>query len=373
LGVIDTENYNIDVVLFHKSGIFLNMLPESVNVMEIGGDYRIFAKGILPAVAFFLGTLKWRNALNRVLFVLKHKTAKNKAVAEQQSWKYVAQSIRPLQKTYDVAIGFLEKSSIYYVVDKVNADKKIGWIHTNYANSGMDREFDEKYFKKLRHIVTVSDECGAALGQFFPDLSGKIEIIHNIVSEKLIYKLAGNGNAPELKDGQINIVSVGRLSPEKGFDLAIDACRVLVEAGVDVQWHVIGDGKERAVLEAQIKFNGLEANFHLLGAKENPYGYLKKALIYVQTSRYEGKSIAIDEAKIMRKPIVVTNFATVKDQIQNGNNGIVVSIDPQSIAAGILEMLNDEAIRETLVSTLEKENLTTESEIEKLYGLIENS
>jgi hypothetical protein len=94
LGVIDTENYNIDVVLFHKSGIFLNMLPESVNVMEIGGDYRIFAKGILPAVAFFLGTLKWRNALNRVLFVLKHKTAKNKAVAEQQSWKYVAQSIR---------------------------------------------------------------------------------------------------------------------------------------------------------------------------------------------------------------------------------------------------------------------------------------
>ncbi len=372
LGVIDTARYDIDVLLFHKTGIFLKMLPDTVNVTEIGGDYRIFSKGLLASVTEFAIKFKWAKALHRILFAQKNKAIKNKAAAEQQSWKNVSAAIKPLEKKYDVAIGFLEKSSVYFTVDKVAANKKIGWIHTNYANSGMDAAFDRDYFKKLDYIVTVSEECAASLELTFPKLKERVRIIHNIISAKLIEELAENGFAPEIgiENGRTNIVSVGRLSHEKGFDFAVEACERLVKRDPEIHWFVIGDGKQHAALAQMIRQKNLEHNFHLLGAKDNPYVYLKKADIYVQPSRFEGKSIAIDEAKMLHKPIVVTNFTTVKDQIADGENGLVAEMDAQSIADRILEILSDESLKNKLVSKLQNENLGTESEIEKLYKLI---
>jgi glycosyltransferase involved in cell wall biosynthesis len=372
LGIIDAGKYQVDVMLFHKNGLFLKMLPEHVRVLEIDGDYRIFSKGLLSSVKSFLSSFKFAAAFNRISFAIKNKRISNKAVAEQQSWKNAAGTIPHLEGRYDAAIAFLEKSSVYYLVDKVNADKKIGWIHTNYASSGMQPAFDAPYFQRLDHIVTVSDECGSALHDTFPKETSKIVVMHNIISSEMIHRLAEMGDAKEINDSQTSILSVGRLSAEKGFDLAIDACAVLNARGTEVHWYVIGEGKERAVLEQKIKDHGLEGKFHLLGARENPYPYLKKATVYAQTSRYEGKSIAIDEAKIMHKPIVVTNFTTVKDQILDGENGVVADMDPESIANGILKILNDEAFRDRLVANLQKEHLSNESEIETLYCLIES-
>jgi glycosyltransferase involved in cell wall biosynthesis len=372
LGIIDAEKYQVDVMLFHKNGLFLKMLPAHVRVLEIEGDYRIFSRGLVSSIKSFLRSFKFAAACSRIVFAIKNKRIQNKAIAEQQSWKNAASTIPRLEGRYDAAIAFLEKSSIYYVVDKVNSDKKIGWIHTNYASSGMQAEFDAPYFSRLDHIVTVSDECGSALHDTFPKETSKIVVMHNIISGATIRRLAEICDANEIGSSQTTILSVGRLSAEKGFDLAIDACAILNALGVQVNWYLIGEGKERPMLEQKIKDHGLEGKFHMLGARENPYPYLKKAAVYAQTSRYEGKSIAIDEAKIMHKPIVVTNFTTVKDQISNGENGVVADMDPESIANGILKILNDYTVRDRLVSNLKKEHLSNESEIETLYRLIEN-
>jgi glycosyltransferase involved in cell wall biosynthesis len=370
LDVIDAEKYNIDLILFHKGGLFLTMLPGHVNVMEIGGDYQDFSKGLLSSVMTFTFRFKWPLAVHRFLFALKNKFIKDKAVAEQQAWKNAVRSMPLPEKHYDAAIGFLEKSSVYFVVDKVNADKKIGWIHTNYASSGMRKSFDAPYFQKLDHIVTVSDECGAVLQEIFPEQKSKVTVMHNIVSADTINRLANIGNAKEIDATTTSILSIGRLSTEKGFDLAIDACAALINRGIDVKWYLVGEGKDRQILEQKIKDNQLEGKFHLLGARENPYSYLKKASIYAQTSRFEGKSIAVDEAKILYRPIVVTDFTTVKDQIEDGKNGIVTAMDPQSIAGGILKIINDKTLRDRLISNLHDEHLSTESEINTLYRLI---
>jgi glycosyltransferase involved in cell wall biosynthesis len=372
LGIIDAEKYQVDVMLFHKNGLFLKMLPAHVRVLEIDGDYRIFSRGLVSSIKSFLRSFKFAAACNRIVFAIKNKRIQNKAIAEQRSWKNAASTIPRLEGRYHAAIAFLEKSSIYYVVDKVNSDKKMGWIHTNYASSGMQAEFDAPYFSRLDHIVTVSDECGSALHDTFPKETSKIVVMHNIISGATIRRLAEIGDANEIGSSQTTILSVGRLSAEKGFDLAIDACAILNARGVQVNWYLIGEGKERPMLEEKIKDHGLEGKFHMLGARENPYPYLKKAAVYAQTSRYEGKSIAIDEAKIMHKPIVVTNFTTVKDQISDGENGVVADMDPESIANGILKILNDYTVRDRLVSNLKKEHLSNESEIETLYRLIEN-
>ena len=88
------------------------------------------------------------------------------------------------------------------------------------------------------------------------------------------------------------------------FDIAIKAAAILVKKGYTIKWYVLGEGEERNTLEQSIKEHNLIANFILLGIKENPYPYINNATIYVQPSRFEGKSLAIDEAKILHKPIL---------------------------------------------------------------------
>ena len=136
--------------------------------------------------------------------------------------------------------------------------------------------------------------------------------------------------------------------------MAIEACKKLEEDGYKITWYVIGEGEERGNLEKMIEENDLKGKFILLGIKENPYPYIREANIYVQPSRFEGKSIAIDEAKILHKPIVITNFSTAKDQIKNKENGIIVEMDPNAISEGIKKLIDNEELRNKLTSNLSK-------------------
>ncbi|RZJ25383.1 MAG: glycosyltransferase, partial [Flavobacterium sp.] len=136
-------------------------------------------------------------------------------------------------------------------------------------------------------------------------------------------------------------------------------------------WYILGEGEERPVLEEKIKANNLQQRFILLGIKENPYPYVKRADLYVQPSRFEGKSIAIDEAKILAKPIVVTNFPSIVDQITHLENGFITEINAQSIADAIESVYRDAALRESFIAKLKTEKLGTQAEIAKLYEIFQ--
>ncbi len=371
LNQIDYDLYNVDLFLFNKSGLFINSLPKPVKILELQDTYKIFTQDLDISIKTFISNFKFNLVYYRIMFTIKNRFIKDKSKAEQYTWKYISKSIAALEKEYDVSIGYLEKSSIYFIVDKVKSKKKIGWIHTNYENSGMDENFDRPYFKKLNNLVTVSKECANSLKVKFPEIKQKISIIYNIVSPKLINELSNRdiNNDFIIEDGYINIITVARLSYEKGIDLAINACKLLKSEGYKVRWYVLGDGSEKSKLEELILSNNLEDNFRLLGIKENPYPYIKKADIYVQPSRYEGKSIAIDEAKILHKPVVVTNYETAKDQIKHNENGVIVEMNDESLYQGIVSVINDVNLQNKLIYNLSNENLGTESEIYKLYDI----
>jgi glycosyltransferase involved in cell wall biosynthesis len=152
--------------------------------------------------------------------------------------------------------------------------------------------------------------------------------------------------------------------------MAVKAFKHLVEKGYKIKWYIIGEGEERPKLKRLIKNYNLEDHLNLLGLKSNPYPFIKQADIYVQTSRFEGKAIAIDEAKILQKPIVVTNYNTAKDQIADGINGLIVDMNPEGIALGIEKLIMNLELRNELVRNLSKESLGTENQIEKLYKII---
>ena len=159
--------------------------------------------------------------------------------------------------------------------------------------------------------------------------------------------------------------------PVKGYDLAIKAARVLKEQGFVFCWIVIGEGQERKTLEEMINKYNLGESFKLIGLRSNPYAYISKADIAVQSSKYEGKSIFVDEAKILGKVFVSTNYETVYDQIEDGQTGVVVEMTPESLANGIMCAYKDNVLRDTIQNNLQRENLDNIKEIENYYNVYE--
>lgn len=379
LQTLDYDQYDVDLFLFERTGLFLSRVPAQVRVLEEQHDYRYFDMPAREAVVSCMRRMKPGLALSRIRAGWLFREESNRARCEQRVWRHKAKAFGKRSEPYDAAIGFMEMSPIYYVIEKVVAKKKIGWIHTNYASSGMDEQLDQPYFKQLDHIVTVSEECADSLRSTFAKDSPRVGVIHNIVSPQMILGLS---SAPSPEDilwspastQRPTIVTVARLSHEKGIDLAIEACKLLVDSGHRLKWYVVGSGSEAqwARYTSLVEQLGLQESFIFLGAKENPYPYIQAAHLYVQPSRYEGKSIALDEAKILGKAIVATSFTTVHSQLTHGFNGWIVDIDPESISQGIRRLLEDDGLRKQLIQRVSAEGLGlgSESEIEKLYEML---
>jgi len=167
------------------------------------------------------------------------------------------------------------------------------------------------------------------------------------------------------------LLSIGRFSYPKNFDNLPDICRRLVnEHGeVDLKWFIIGFGDEEPIRRA-IAESGMEEHVILLGKKENPYPYIKACDIYVQPSRYEGKSVTVREAQMLCKPVVVTNYPTASSQIQDGIDGVIVPMDNAGCAQGIANVIADIALQQRLIEYLSTHDYGNESEVEKIYELL---
>lgn len=370
LSQINFKLYNVDLFLFSKSGLFVNSIPEQVNIIEPSEDYTVFTSPFFKSIKHLWRKKNIKLLLSRCLFTLNNRVIRNSAIAEQKNWKYYRTALDTLTNKYDVAIGYLEKSSVYFVVDHVKAKKKIGWIHTNYTSSGLNSLYDYPFFEQLDYIVTVSDECERSLKEHFPNLKNKVRVVQNIVSPKNVKQLSLTKLELITSSKYVNIVTVARLSKEKGIDLAINACEKLKTKGYKIKWFVIGEGVERKKLQSLIESKNLQENFILLGLKENPYPYVYHADIYVQPSRIEGKAIAVEEAKILNKPIIITNFDSAKDQIENEVSGLIVEKDENAISRGIERIINNPSLKYRLIKNLEIGMVGTEEEINKFYALL---
>lgn len=369
--LLKSSNYKIDLLLFSNEGIFTNQVPDDVNIINPEGNYKIFRQPLLKSLLCFFVRFNIKLLLSRFLyFKINRNKNRSQGINEQYSWNVLKKSIEPLSDKYDIAIGFLEKTSIYYIVDKVQAKSKIGWIHNDYAKLDLDTEWDRKYFKHLNHIVTVSEKCVLSLFDYFPEYSNKIKCIYNITSKTLVQQLADiNENVLDVE--KFNLVSIGRLDFQKGFDLGLDALSLLPkDILTNIKLTIIGEGPERNSLENRIKQLELHDSVQLLGLTSNPYVWIKHATIYFQPSRFEGKSIAIDEAKLLAKPILVTNFETVYDQIEHLRTGYIVDKTPQAIADGIIELLQNEKLRDTLESNLKDFSINELEILNQLKSLI---
>ena len=169
----------------------------------------------------------------------------------------------------------------------------------------------------------------------------------------------------------VRILTIGRLAYQKGYDMAIEAAKILKDKNIKFKWYVIGEGSLKDELRELVKNNGLEKEFIFMGTFVNPYPFIKQCDIYCQPSRFEGFGLAIAEARLLNKPVVATNFEIVHDQITNNVNGLISDMNSESIAKSLMELINDKDLSYRIIEKLKDEKVGTEEEINKIYELIE--
>jgi glycosyltransferase involved in cell wall biosynthesis len=315
---MSTEEYDITLLMLEEYGGFLNSIPKDIHVEYLTGYNKI--KGILnqpPHITAltFLSRGKLGKAINIMLLHLVSKITRERSIV----FKYALRGFKNIEELYDVAIAYAGPMDFisYFVINKIKAKKKIQWIHFDITKIGFNQKFAAKTYRMFDRIFVVSEEGRKRLINYLPNLKTKIDTFYNIISSNSIEKMANNGVGFTDNFDGIRILTVGRLTKEKGQDLTIPVLKKLKTAGYNVRWYCIGEGNARVEYETLIKKARVKNDFILLGTKTNPYPFMKQCDLYVQPSRHEGYCITLSEAKTFHKPIVSTDFTGAREQIIN--------------------------------------------------------
>ena len=366
LNVMDYSRYSVDLLMFNPGGMFMTLLPKQVN--------------ILPQLNFLKSNQSIKMQVLRPKYLLARITAsiglccnkgKNKLHPAQCYWKYAGFAFNVLPGHYDAAIAWGQGNPTHYVARKVRAAKKIAVINVDYEAAGHKKDFDRCYYREYQYIANVSDDLCSNSKKVFPEFQEKMVTLYDINNGDMIARMAEKENPFAREPAPLKIVTAGRLVAQKGYDLAVDAAEILKRQGICFKWFFVGEGPERTRIETLIAQANLEKQIVLVGATDNPYVYMKHADIYVQTSRFEGYCLTLGEARMLNTPVISTNFDVVYNQLRDGENGLIVEMNPKAIADAIQRLWNDVELRNQIVETLKKEKKGNTEEIEKLYDMIE--
>ena len=345
---LDSNKYEISLFVLTSQGELRRELPE--NVRLINKKYKEVS--VLTKKGRRLLTLSVLKAgigkalfLRRAPYIIKNfliMRKKGKIMPDKLLWRLLSDGAPKIQEEYDLAVAYLEGGATYYVADYVKAKKKAAFVHIDYEKAGYTRELDLDCYEKFDRIFTVSDEVKEHFLSVYPEYECKTSVFNNILNQERIKKMAEQGEG--FNDGfkGLRILTVGRLTRQKRCDIAIEAMKLIKEKiSIPIRWYVLGEGDLRQELEQQIKSAGLENDFILMGVKENPYPYYKGCDFYVHATEFEGKSIALQEAQVLGKPILATDCSGNREQIENGTDGILCELDPGQVCEKLLYMINN--------------------------------
>lgn len=372
LSLLDYSKYDVDLQLFGYGGALEELVPKEVNILKPMEYIKFSSLSTKNAVIKSLKNMNFKMLSSRLRFSLAiRKNNYSNAQKARVYWQKVSNVIEKNNKEYDIAISYAQGVPTFYVAEKVCAKKKLAWVNVSYKLEDEDRAFQEQFYDKYNKIVAVSDSAKNVFLETFNKYNDKLEIIYDINDADFIKKMSVQGQSYNDNYTGLRILTIGRLDNQKGYDMALEACKILKEKGIEFKWYSLGIGPLKDEIEKYIEDNNLKKHFKLLGVKANPYPFIKDCDIYVQTSRFEGFGIAIAEARMLNKPVVTTRFDAVYNQMKDRKNGLVVDMNSQGIVNGILEVINNKELTNEIISYLKTEKKGNTEELEKFYKLIE--
>ena len=401
LQTIDYSRYDVDLFLYAHRGEMMQFIPKEVNLLPeipIYAQIERSMKSVLMDGYIKMVVARLKGKI-RTWSYMRHHKGKESAAGLQYTADAVASILPDINPSieYDLAISFLQPHNI--VRDKVQAKKKICWIHTDYSVVDVNVEKELPVWDSFEHVISISDDVTKTFLQTFPSLKSKIVLMENILSPEFVRRRASGLEVSEEMSQSpqtINLLTIGRYCYQKNLENVPDICKRIncqlsaqpkdarkartvrsaegrsqgENSQLRVRWYIMGYGGDEQLIRDRISEAGMEDLVILLGKKSNPYPYIKACDIYVQPSRYEGKSVTVREAQMLCKPVVVTNYPTASSQIKDGVDGCIVPLDNEGCAKGIAEFVLNKDLQNKIVNYLQNHDYGNEGEIEKLYQII---
>jgi len=355
--LVDFLNYysqksdiEITLVLLRESSALLEVIPKNIKVIKLPFKREFYN------VYESKSNIKPCNRLIRKLYKAIEKIIRYTTKQFSKTYDFFLKKTYSLDGEYDVAMDYYGYGcfSTAYVAKKINAKEKIMWVHPADFSWGKNTE---KYFKDYDKIYCVSDSTKDKFIDEFKYMADKVEVHKNIIDFNRILTLSKEGRT-NLSNDYFNILTVARLVKEKGYEIIINAAKIIAEKNIKFRWYICGDGLLKDELKSMIKQLNIEDKIILLGGIENPYPYFTDCDIYVQASRNEGYGLTIAEAKILSKPVICSDIPPFREQIEDGKNGFLCDLTPESFANKIIYVYkNFDAINKSVneVSRQEQE------------------
>ena len=373
---LDSSEYEVSLYVILAQGEMIGELPSHVKLKNrrFNSQSVMTGKG-KRAIAVTICSSFFRNGgypgkIHSIVSNFADMERTGKIQTEKLLWRMLSDGAERLNEVFDLAVAYLEGASAYYVADHVKARHKVGFIHIDYRSAGYTRRMDRDCFRSFDRIFGVSDEVREHFLLVYPEYATKTKVFYNMIDQERIRRRAQERGG--FADGYrgARILTVGRLTYQKAYDIAIEAMKLVKDAGFDARWYVLGEGDQRRQLMKKIASLSLQEEFVLLGAVTNPYPYYMQADLYVHATGYEGKSIAIQEAQTLGCAVIASDRNGNREQITDGQDGILCELTPRAIAKSIMELLQDKEKRKALRRAAAKKDMTQPQGLRMLLELV---
>lgn len=344
---IDSSKFDVTLYLLDKDEEYKYRLQKDIQIEYIKFKYNFLHNFVSNEKKF--GKILKKISLNRYI----------------PYYKWISKYVSNNFDGFDVVIDFYGYGYFLteFVANNIKSDSKSTWLHDeNFYWLQSVSECLQEY----QNIFSVSKALKDKFDSEYSKYADKSSVFYNVIDIDWIKKQSEIEKPKEFNRGETSIVSVGRLHRQKGFDIALEAAKILVSKyQKSFKWLIVGDGPEKETLLKTVKDYDLEDYVFFLGRKDNPYSYIANADIYVQPSRHEGFGISVLEAKVLKRTIIASDILPFHEQIEDGVNGFIVGLEPEALAKKIDLILSNPKI----TKSLKIEEVSFDSEMNKLYSL----
>lgn len=368
---LDYSKYEVDLALAFYSGDWMSDIPKQVKVLEPIYQYqekkeRYIHRLLSPRYMIVRG-------ISKMMELLDGYPARGQQFLEMMDVDFY----RDLEKEYDVAIAFLEGQTCKYVANHVKAKEKITWVHVDYKEARICAKYDIPSLEKYKHIIHVSEKCLNSFTEMYPGFADRCSVIENILSQARLRHLAEELTEDLMIDEKkINIVTTCRITYyQKGLDRTLDIFSKMVEEDTElhnkIHWYIIGNGPDYEDFKQRIKEKNLEAIITVLGPQKNPYKFYTKMDCFFLPSRYEGKPMAVTEALMLGLPVIVTEYSSAKEQIQNGIEGKVFDNSEKGTEEALRYIIAHRDEMNTMKQFILQKDYSNVEEMKKIEALLD--
>ncbi len=359
------DQYDITLLLFCKTGEYLSAIPDTVKVISCTSLFRLLGL----AQSECSGISKWlRGGLALI----------TKYFGRDAAMRLISLTQKKLPGSYDCAISFLHnpgKHSFYggcneFVLEKIDAKRKVTFLHCDYRQCGANYPASNRLYNRFDKIAACSDGCKRAFLEVLPALKERVSTVANCHDFADIAAKSVAFDAP-YTPGLLHLVTVARMTPEKGIDRALRAVAEAVKTGNQLCYHVIGGGAGYDKLQTLARELQIESAVEFHGFQSNPYPYVKSADLLLIPSYHEAAPMVIDEARYLGVPVLSTETTSASDMITDRECGWVCQNSQEGITDKLMELLSCPDTLKAMKVKLQTEKPTNQMAVEQFTSITE--